>query len=113
MKNLSIYLFVVFLGILSACNSLENVDVETVDTTEQITRSASDFEPAVCYGLEEYNNLLKSFEPSPIPSGAPLIYPTYYGGAYVKDTKLVILIAGNPELYREEFVKRCGSENIL
>ena len=34
MKNLSIYLFVVFLGILSACNSLENVDVETVDTTE-------------------------------------------------------------------------------
>lgn len=113
MKKITIYLFVVLLGVLSACNSFENEEVVTMDTTEQSTRSASDFEPAVCHGLGEYNNLLNSFEPSPILSGSPLIYPAYYGGAYVKDKQLIILISDNPQLYREEFVKRCGSEDIV
>lgn len=114
MKYLSIYLCVVLFGILSACsNSLEYDEILAVDVTEQSTKSVSDFEPDVCYGIDEYNNLLISFKWSPVSSGVQLIYPDYYGGAYVKDKKLVILIAGNPEIYREEFARRCGSEDIV
>lgn len=88
--------------------------VEMMATVETRSNTSDDFEPAICYGLEEYNNLLNSFKPSPTPAAPPSNYPGYYGGAYVNDDgKLVILISGNPKVHRDEFVRRCASEDIV
>lgn len=114
MKNLFFYFLAAISIFLVACSSSDIDDSVISQTGTLETRSVSDFEPAICYGLEEYNNLLNSFKLSPVPSAEPSHYPGYYGGAYVNDNgKLVILITGNPKVHRNEFVRRCGSENIV
>lgn len=66
------------------------------------------------FALREYNSLLASFKETPVVANANSNYPGYYGGAYVNDNnKLTILVTGNIENHRAEFVKRCGSENIV
>ena len=104
----------VFFAACSSSDLLEDESMVEMTTAETRSSTSNDFEPAICYGLEEYNNLLNSFKPSPTPAAPPSNYPGYYGGAYVNDDgKLVILISGNPKVHRDEFVRRCGSEDIV
>lgn len=114
MKNLIVFSCIFLFGILFACDSFEKENILNTNETGASTRSISNLEPALSYGLEEYNNLLSSFSGSPQPDARPTNYPDYYGGAYInKDNKLAILVLGNPEDHREEFVKRCGTKDIV
>jgi hypothetical protein len=114
-KNLSFYFFVLFFGILAACDTSDLSEVQDISSEHTSkTRATFDSELIQSYGLEEYNNLLNSFKSAPMPSAEPSNYPGYYGGAYInKDNKLAILVLGNPEDHREEFVKRCGTKDIV
>lgn len=61
--------------------------------------------------LELANNLWDSFEGSVTRSTTAVdanIYPMYYGGMYVQNDKLVVLVRENNTSVRENLIKRCG-----
>lgn len=41
------------------------------------------------------------------------VFPTYYGGAYIKDSSLVIIAIGDTARCRKEFIKRCKGTNFV
>ena len=57
---------------------------------------------------ELQENLLNSF----INSYKENEYPAYYGGSYVKDDHLTILVLGDTSRVRQKIVERCKGTNI-
>lgn len=58
-------------------------------------------------------NLMESFQVGVLRTDAP-VYPDYYCGAYIDDeNNFVILVQEDAELYKDNFVKRTKSSDIL
>lgn len=64
---------------------------------------------------EQVKNLYDSFESVDTrSSSSSLSFPNYFGGSFVNEnSELVVLVIGEPERYRNEFVQRVGSDKFV
>lgn len=106
MKKLCNVLFVVFIAIFAMTSCSQD---SLLDDGEELNAVHG----IELRGHELANNLLASFE-NYVTRGNDIVYPDYYGGMYLDDdgTLVVLSVSDDPNLYRDEFVKRCQGDNF-
>ena len=95
-------LLLLFMGVLFFSCSDSSINKESNTTTQNMEQRSL---------TSMYTDLINSFEDVSAPGldGVSILYPDYFGGAYVKDDKVVIFLTKESD---KDFVKKDLSKRI-
>ena len=95
-------LLLLFMGVLFFSCSDSSINKESKNTTQNMEQRSL---------TSMYTDLINSFEDVSAPGldGVSILYPDYFGGAYVKDDKVVIFLTKESD---KDFVKKDLSKRI-
>ena len=95
-------LLLLFMGVLFFSCSDSSINKESNNTTQNMEQRSL---------TSMYTDLINSFEDVSAPGldGVSILYPDYFGGAYVKDDKVVIFLTKESD---KDFVKKDLSKRI-
>lgn len=105
MKKYLVFAFAIAAFLMSSCTNDLDMPENPQKTKEVLQTDQSE---AVTIG----DNLISSFSAGVLRSGA-LSFPDYYGGSYIdENNNFVILVKGDVDEYKEDFVNRTKSNNF-